>query len=58
MSQTCFTVAINYWHDMSFDCKWIYYMLLRSVLKLDSDTAASPHEGLAVPEPDQADAAL
>ena len=23
------TVAVNYWHDMRFDCKWVYFQFLQ-----------------------------
>jgi hypothetical protein len=28
------TVAVNYWHDMEFDCKYVYNHMLTHVSKL------------------------
>ena len=30
VTQTCRTIAINYWHDMAYDCKYVYYNYLSS----------------------------
>ena len=35
VSQTEFTIAVNVWHDMAFDCKWVYFQLLRDLMSLD-----------------------
>eukprot|EP00398_MALV-I-01_sp_L67-1_P000575 gene575-465_t len=35
VSQTELTIAINSWHDMEFDCKWVYFQLMRDFLSLD-----------------------
>lgn len=36
VTQTEETVAINYWHNMSFDHKWVYYNFLDSFTTLMS----------------------
>ena len=29
VSQTCITIAVNYWHDMKFDFRWVLYQHVR-----------------------------
>ena len=29
VSQTCVTVAVNYWYDMKFDHRWVFYQHVR-----------------------------
>ena len=31
VTQTCETVAINYWYDMAFDAKWCYFELMEAL---------------------------
>jgi jumonji domain-containing protein 7 len=44
VSQTEFTIAVNVWHDMAFDCKWVYFQLLRDLMSLDQCDSDSEFE--------------
>lgn len=28
------TIAVNYWYDMSYDCKWAYYKFMEAAVHL------------------------
>ncbi|TYZ60738.1 hypothetical protein PybrP1_011081 [[Pythium] brassicae (nom. inval.)] len=40
-TQLCPTIAVNYWHDMDFDCKYVYYNFVHGVAA--QFAAASAH---------------
>ncbi|KAJ0401295.1 hypothetical protein P43SY_001826 [Pythium insidiosum] len=41
-TQLCETISVNYWHDMEFDCRYVYYNFVHSVTKrLPADTDTS-----------------
>lgn len=33
-TQLCATISVNYWHDMEFDCRYVYYNLARELATL------------------------
>ena len=39
VTQSCFTIAVNFWFDMSFDVRWIFHMSIRTLLGLDEREA-------------------
>lgn len=32
-TQLCPTISVNYWHDMDFDCKYVYYNFVHDVAR-------------------------
>jgi peptidyl-lysine (3S)-dioxygenase / protease len=44
VTQTCETVAINYWYDMQFDAKWCYFEFMNALeavsAPVDADRAS------------------
>lgn len=36
VTQSRFTIGVNFWFDMSFDVRWIFHLSLRLLLGLDS----------------------
>ncbi len=28
MTQTCPTIAVNFWHDMSYGCRFVYWLFV------------------------------
>lgn len=55
VSQNGITVAVNYWHDMQFDQKYVYYRFLQSLAAKTTTAAASaakrdPRKGGILPE--------
>lgn len=36
-TQLCATISVNYWHDMEFDCRYVYYNLARELGALAVD---------------------
>lgn len=30
-TQLCPTIAVNYWHDMEYDCRYVYYNFVRDI---------------------------
>jgi jumonji domain-containing protein 7 len=38
------TISVNYWHDMQFDMKYVYYNLIRDLLSLDDEERAAEEE--------------
>lgn len=39
MAQEGLTVAVNYWHDMKFDFKYVYYRFLQRLAQKYVDNA-------------------
>lgn len=37
MSQKGLTIAVNYWHDMQFDHKYVYYRFLQGLATARND---------------------
>lgn len=40
-TQLCPTISVNYWHDMEFDCKYVYYNFVHGLAAQFASSASS-----------------